>query len=132
MANNKWYYPDASNPTTTLEFDVKSHLFEDSDVGISFNQQTGLSKGGTRYVDSFGPNRNTYRFTAVIYVDHATSVDLADIQAFLTTILGSFRSFVWRDENEVDRVVRIIADVVSFTVIPPNYYKFAVTLEVQS
>ncbi len=130
MANNFWYYPDATSPTNTLEFNLKGgHLYEAADVSLVSNMDTDLSKGGTRYFEIYGDDKEQYDFAAIIYESHASIIDYADVKAFLAVVNGEY--FTWRDEDVVDRVVCIINNQKRFQKIPPIYRKFSVTLEVQ-
>ncbi len=130
MAANYFYYPDAVTPTITLTFD-HGHLLSDSDMTVGFNQITGKAKGGTRYASSFGANTKELRFTAIIDVSSETATDRADVITLLDTLLGASYGFIWRDEEAVDRTVKIVDGSVSFAMISGNQCKFTCTLEVQ-
>lgn len=131
MANNVWYYPTVAAATSTLTFDTKGHLLEGSDFTLIPNAKTGISKGGTRYAESFGPNRETFDFSFFVPESSSTVSDRADVIAFFAAVLGPTNTFVWRDENSVDRTVRCISDNIRFQRVGP-YWKVTVTLEVQS
>ena len=131
MANNFFYYPDATTPTTTLEFNTKGHLLDGSDETVEFNQITRRSKGGTRYATSFGASKQLWQFGAIVRESSESLADRADVISFLDTVLGAVEYFTWRDESEVDRVVRIIDTAVKFRKLSGDLVRCEMTLEVQ-
>jgi len=128
-ALNYWFYPQEITPTLTLTFDTAGHLVENSDIVMAFNQQAELTKGGTRLVESYGPKRETFMFTAIVHKDSESFADVADVRTFLSTIQGARDSFVWRDETGTDRIVRMMTNPIVFQYMPPDHWKFTVDLE---
>lgn len=131
MANNAWYYPAQATATATLTFDTKGHLLDGSDFALIPNTQTGLSKGGTRYAESFGANRQTFDFTFLVPESSETVSDRADVVTFFAAVLGAANSFVWVDESSVSRTVRCVSDAIRFQMQGVNW-RVTVTLEVQA
>lgn len=131
MANNVWYYPTVAAATSTLTFNTKGHLLDGSDFAIIPNAQTGLSKGGTRYAESFGADRQLFDFSFIVPESSETVSDRADVVTFFAAILGPTNTFVWVDESSVSRTVRCISDQIRFQRIG-IYWRVTVTLEVQS
>ncbi len=128
--SNRWDYPTAAAPTSTIIFDVAGHLIEDSPT-VEFNQAIERTKGGTQMVESFGSAKRLYPFSVYIYNVHASSADYADVIAFIiTTLNGAENTFQWTDENSVVRTVRLTDNSISFEMVG-NYKKFSVNLEEQ-
>jgi len=130
MANNYFFYPTVSGATATLNFDTAGHLLDGSDFALIPNMQTGVSKGGTRYAESFGPDRQTFDFSFLVPESSSTVSDRADVITFFASVLGATNTFVWRDENATDRTVRCISDQIRFRRVG-IYWRVTVTLEVQ-
>lgn len=131
MANNAWYYPTQATATATLTFDTKGHLLDGSDFALIPNAQSGLSKGGTRFAESFGADRQAFDFSFFVPESSSTVSDRADVVAFFAAILGPTNTFVWVDESSTSRTVRCISDQIRFQRVG-IYWRVTVTLEVQS
>lgn len=127
MASNKFEYPNNISASSTLTF-VHGHLIEDT-IGVQFNESTELSKGGTRFVESFGGAKYQFPFTAVVPISSATETDYADVLAFFIATNGAVSSFSWTDESSVVRTVRMVTGSLTFENVG-TYRKFTVLLEV--
>jgi hypothetical protein len=131
MANNAWYYPTQATATATLTFDTKGHLIDGSDFRLIPNQQLSQAKGGTRFAESFGANKQAYDFTFLVPESSGSVSDRADVVAFFDAVLGGAYSFVWVDESSVSRTVRCVSDTIRFQ-RQGIYWRVTVTLEVQA
>ncbi|MDD5353031.1 MAG: hypothetical protein PHS93_07730 [Candidatus Omnitrophica bacterium] len=134
MANNTFKYPNSTSPTLTLTFDTKGHLVDGSDFILRPNQKTGLSKGGTRYSESFGANKQVHQFTFIVPITKVSSeTDQADVVTFFATVLGAVESFAWTDQGGTERTVRCINDELTFRTLQnaPKYRKCTLLLETQ-
>lgn len=127
MAQNTFKYPNYISPVTTLTF-IHGHLIEDA-IGVQFNETTELSKGGTRFVESFGAAKYQFPFTAIVPKDSATETDYADVLAFFIATNGAVTNFSWTDENSVIRTVRMVSGSLTFENVGVHK-KFTVMLEV--
>ena len=118
----------------TLTFDTLGHTIDGMDMTLRLNQKTGLSKGGTRYAESFGPNKQVYQFSFLIPISSGSVSDRADVITFFDTILGAVEPFKFTDENSVALTVRCIDDQITFQTVQeaPQYCKCTLNLEVQS
>lgn len=132
MGYNQFDYPNKTSPTTTLILN-KAHLIADDTEDVEFNQSTGLSKGGTRYAESWGAAKTIYPISIICPVTATgTEATYAQLRTFLiTTINGAENTFVWTDENAATYTVRMVADRISFENMGAGKRKCSLTLEVQ-
>jgi hypothetical protein len=132
MANCTFKYPNSTAPTSTLTFDTLGHLYDGSDVALKPNQKTGLSKGGTRYAESFGANKVAYQFSFLVPISSVAVSDRADVITFFDTVLGAVEPFIYTDENSVELTVRCISDEITFRTVQeaPAYCLCTLLLEV--
>ena len=131
MAYNTFKYPNATAPTTTLTFD-HAHLLEDAPE-IELNQITERSRGGTRYAESFGSGAQIFPLSIIVPITKvSTEADYSDLRTFiLTTVNGAESTFVWTDENSVERTVRITNSNIRFETFAAIRKKVTLNLEVE-
>lgn len=128
MAFNKFEYP-VTSPTYTLTF-THGHLINDG-MGLSFNENTGLSIGGTRMTESFGNAKYVYDFSAIIPNSSDTETDVADVLAFFIAVNGASGTFLWTDESGIARSVKMTAGTFRIDNFNGINKQFAISLEVQ-
>ena len=104
MANNRFDYPTAAAPTSSIVFDTAAQLIGDADT-ISFNDELAVTAGGTDQVREFGVAQSMYDVTVIVPRSSETASDKADLAAFLNTV-RRINTFQWTDENGTVRTVR--------------------------
>lgn len=130
MALNTFKYPNSTAPTTTLTFN-NGHLVED-EPEITFNQSISEAFGGTPCSESWGDAQDGYPMSVIVPVTKvSTECDYADLRTFLiTTINGATNSFVWTDENSVERTVKLMDSKITFKTFAAIYKKVTMNLRV--
>lgn len=130
MANHRWDYTPVTGAASSLVFTEGARLSGDSQ-GLKLNQETTLTKGGTRQAKSYGAAKHIWQFT-VIFFASSTSIDLADILNWIENVsVGAVNAFVWTDENSTARTVRILSAEFTFPEFGHNTQSCTFQLEEQ-
>ena len=128
MANPKFEYPDATSPTTTIEFPRAE--FQGDVAYPEPNQSSDTSQYGEIFTRTSGPTLDRVPLTAQVAIADQTgnTVDVTKLETFIkTTINFSSNPFYYTDSKSVVRKVKLInKDALSPTNDYPSYrqYKF--------
>lgn len=129
MADNRFDYPTAAAPTSSIVFTLAGHLVDDADT-LTFNDEYAESMGGTDQVVEHGDSKDHFDLSVIVYRSHGSLADKADLYAFLNTV-RRLNTFQWTDEAGTVRTVRNVTNPIVFEPFYALYTRVSLTLKEQ-